>query len=325
MQKRDNRWALVLAAGDGRRLHSLTTTASGLAIPKQFCSLVGGPSLLHEALHRAKAVASSDHICTIVAARHRTWWQGQLDALSPSNVIVQPRNRGTANGILLPLLQILARDPMARVILLPSDHHILDEVALARSLSVAAAPSTAARSEILLLGVEPREPDPDLGYIVPRRGSTTAYREIERFVEKPPAALADELIRQDALWNTFIIAADGEALLRLFERRRPEIVAEMRRVVAAGRVSTLRYDTALAALYDNLPQVDFSRDILEGQERYLGVMPVAECGWSDLGTPRRVTNTLRDLMPRKRSRSLSTQPRGFLSLAEQSGMEGRHG
>ena len=31
-------WALVLAAGDGSRLHSLTTTTAGVAVPKKFCS-----------------------------------------------------------------------------------------------------------------------------------------------------------------------------------------------------------------------------------------------------------------------------------------------
>jgi mannose-1-phosphate guanylyltransferase len=36
-----NTWAIVLAAGEGSRLHSLTTTESGIAIPKQFCSLHG--------------------------------------------------------------------------------------------------------------------------------------------------------------------------------------------------------------------------------------------------------------------------------------------
>jgi len=46
-------WALVLAAGDGSRLRSLTTDASGTAIPKQFCSLHGGNSLLLDTLRRA--------------------------------------------------------------------------------------------------------------------------------------------------------------------------------------------------------------------------------------------------------------------------------
>ena len=49
-------WALVLAAGEDSRLRSLTTVPSGTSIPKQFCSLHDGPSLLHEALQRARAV-----------------------------------------------------------------------------------------------------------------------------------------------------------------------------------------------------------------------------------------------------------------------------
>src|ERR1051326_2981504 len=46
-------WALVLAAGEGKRLSPLTTTPSGTPIPKQYCSLWDGPSLLQEALARA--------------------------------------------------------------------------------------------------------------------------------------------------------------------------------------------------------------------------------------------------------------------------------
>jgi mannose-1-phosphate guanylyltransferase len=102
-------WALVLAAGEGSRLRALTTT-NGVAVPKQFCSLQGGPSLLQEALHRAEAVAPRTRICTIVAEQHRRWWQGPLWALPSQNIIVQPENRGTAAGLLLPLLHIEARD-----------------------------------------------------------------------------------------------------------------------------------------------------------------------------------------------------------------------
>lgn len=57
MNRKNNTWALVRAVGEGSRLRSLTTTEAGLAVPKQFCSLRGGPSLLHEALQRAEAVA----------------------------------------------------------------------------------------------------------------------------------------------------------------------------------------------------------------------------------------------------------------------------
>ena len=52
-------------------------------------------------------------------------------------LIVQPMNRGTANGILLPLLHIEARDPDARIVILPSDHYVRDESILVTALESA--------------------------------------------------------------------------------------------------------------------------------------------------------------------------------------------
>ena len=133
-----NIWALVLAAGEGSRLRALTTHG-GVAVPKQFCSLQGGPSLLQEAILRAEAVVPRQRVVTIVAEQHRRWWETSLWSLPKRNVIVQPENRGTANGLLLPLLHIAQRDPEARIVILPSDHYVREEAALARSLRQAAA------------------------------------------------------------------------------------------------------------------------------------------------------------------------------------------
>jgi hypothetical protein len=58
-------WALVLAGGDGTRLRSLTTRPCGTSVPKQFCSLRGGHTLLEDALKRAAGVAAAERICTI--------------------------------------------------------------------------------------------------------------------------------------------------------------------------------------------------------------------------------------------------------------------
>ena len=107
MARPSNRWALVLAAGSGTRLQSLTADASGASVPKQFCSLNGGPSLLEEALERAAVAACPEQTIVVVAAEHRRHWQHALTDLRPHNVIVQPRNRGTANGILLGVSAIL--------------------------------------------------------------------------------------------------------------------------------------------------------------------------------------------------------------------------
>jgi mannose-1-phosphate guanylyltransferase len=111
---------LVLAGGEGSRLQSLTTTAAGISIPKQVCSLEGGNSLLHNALARARIVVPPQRTCAIVAGQHERWWQSLPNSIPARNIIVQPCNRGTANGILLPLLQIVHRDRDASILVLPS-------------------------------------------------------------------------------------------------------------------------------------------------------------------------------------------------------------
>lgn len=317
VRDREDCWALLLAAGDGRRLIELTTTRRGLSVPKQFCTLRRGPSLLQDALQRAAAVTSPERICAVVAADHRKWWSEQLESLPAENIFVQPRNRGTANGILFPLLNILRRDPDARMLLLPSDHHVRDEDTLAESISVAIGRSQPLSPEIALMGLKPRNPDPELGYIVPGPYRGGGYREVEQFVEKPEPPLARHLIDRGALWNAFIIAADAPALLKLFQRRSPDIVEALSEVIAAPSNGVSR-EQRLFELYEALPTRDFSRQILSGHEPHLRVLPVPECGWSDLGTPRRVAEVLRELEEdRSPLRSPGIGQARFLSLAAQ--------
>jgi mannose-1-phosphate guanylyltransferase len=277
-------WAVVLAAGDGSRLHSLTTTDLGDAVPKQFCSLRGGQSLLGETLQRCDAVAEPDHITVVVASGHRRWWRPLLREMPTANVIVQPSNRGTANGILLPLLHIMARDPDARIVLLPSDHYVRDERVLAAALQVAVQRLESKVQQIVLLGIDPQREDPDLGYIVPGSADGPGIWRVQRFVEKPDESLARQLIEAGALWNAFILAGRARTLRHLFMMRHSHIVARMQSAIAhdTDRIGDAR---AVADAYRQLPAFDFSRQVLPGAEGVLRVMRVDNCGWTDLGTP----------------------------------------
>jgi mannose-1-phosphate guanylyltransferase len=285
-------------------------TALGIAVPKQFCSLRGGHSLLLEALKRAEAVAQREYICTIVSQHHRRWWGTALSALPIANIIVQPKNCGTANGILLPLLYILARDPEARVVLLPSDHHVRDEQALASALQMAVEELSTRHDQIVLIGIKPEEADPDLGYIVPgnREGAVSA---VDHFVEKPDAAVARMLVEAGALWNAFIVVATGRALLQIFVQRIPQIVISMQTVIAQHPL-TADLSCAAMDLYRDLPDLDFSRQILAGAESVLRVLQTPCCGWSDLGTPKRLAETLRASSP---SREITDDTGNPLNLA----------
>jgi mannose-1-phosphate guanylyltransferase len=294
-------WALVLAGGEGKRLRALTTEHCGTAVPKQFCSLRGEHSLIEEAVHRAGRVVDAQRICTVVSQQHRQWWSkiAGLNRLPRENVIVQPRGRGTAIGILFSVLHIQARDPDALVVLLPADHHVRHEGVLSQSLTKAVLRLQRCTDRPVLLGLEPEEVDTQLGYILPGARDPFGGQEVLRFIEKPNFSIANEIIRQGGLWNAFIIAAAAHRLVDLFLPRFAALVTEVQATVAEGLSDASRAGTrpALVDLYERLPDLDFSRDLLERQASSLCVVRVPPCGWSDLGTPLRVAETLRHLRP----------------------------
>ncbi len=283
-------WSIVLAAGEGTRLRSLTSDPAGAATPKQFCSLYGATTLLGDALQRAQAISSPDRVGVIVAAQHRRWWRTEVDALGADNVFVQPENRGTANGILLPTLHIAARERDAVILWLPSDHHVEDEAVLATALREAATVAREA-SGLVLLGIEPEEADDELGYVVPDFEIADGLYTVDSFVEKPAPSIASGLLGRGALWNSFIFAATVRALLDLFDRRFPGLVARLQHALARDGYRT-HGGAALSAEYAEMRSLDFSRHVLDGAETELLVKRVPTCGWSDLGTPRRLAATL---------------------------------
>lgn len=289
MSQTDHTWAMILAAGDGTRLRDLTGDARGSVVPKQYCTLHGGPTLLADTLRRAQSFATLDHISVVVAEQHRALWQRELSALPADNIVVQPRNCGSGNGVLLQLLQVCRRDPQALVVLLPSDHFVAGEAVLAQALQTALAAVRAAPQQIVMLGMRPARADVQLGYIIPGAVAADGPAPVAGFVEKPAVPLARRLIARGALWNAFILVFSAPTLLRIYAQRMPGVLDAMRAALA----DPLDPAGQLAALYARLPSLDFSRDLLaESATLPLRVLPVAECGWNDLGTPECVARVL---------------------------------
>jgi mannose-1-phosphate guanylyltransferase len=301
-------WALVLAGGDGSRLSSLTTDGTGNVVPKQFCSLAGDDSLVAQTLRRAGVLVPRERITAIVSSRHERHWRSSLRDLPSRNVVVQPGNRGTAIGILLPLLRILARDPEARILLLPSDHYVHDELKLARTLRSVLGGIAAHPRGVVMLGIEAEHADPELGYIVAGSADRAGFRDVRRFVEKPPPEDARRLCEAGALWNSFIIACRASSLLHLFRSRCPDVLAML-------QGCDIHDQAALESVYARLPTIDFSRDIAAGQEAHLAVAAVPRCGWSDLGTPQRLAETLGRFRGRWAG-GPSRRPGTYVNLAE---------
>jgi mannose-1-phosphate guanylyltransferase len=108
------------------------------------------------------------------------------------------------------------------------------------------------------------------------------------FVEKPTVEEAQQLIDRGALLNSFIMVARAKTLLQLFLDKHQSVPLRMQIALFRRHQDT----AAIRNLYATLREVDFSRNILPGMESRLRVVRVPKCGWSDLGTPKRVIKVL---------------------------------
>jgi mannose-1-phosphate guanylyltransferase len=304
-------WAVVLAGGEGTRLRKMTTNRQGIVIPKQYCSLDRSSCLLQDAITRSGSVAMPSHICTVVAAQHRQWWTSAVTNLNPANVFVQPQNKGTAVGVLLALLTLEMRNPQATVVLLPADHYFREEDSITRGLRAAANLARANSSSTYLLGTDPDSPDTELGYILPKEECIDKPASIVGFTEKPNTEFAKELISLGAMWNLFILVGSVNSLLQLFAEEHAGVVYDLREAL---KCNVAGWPQRLDEFYARIEPMDFSHDILEVQANRLQVIRVPNCGWTDLGTPKRVEATVRSIVTRadrRRARSAHNAPLFF--------------
>ncbi len=284
--------ALVLAGGEGDRLREFTTNASGDPIPKQYCSINRNRCLLQDAVLRARAVTGTGRVWPVVAKKHERWWRKALTHVAPSQIVVQPQNRGTAFGILLGLLNLQLEGVSGTVLILPADQHVDDEQIMLKALRHLTQWAARDPEEIYLLGAQPEEADPALGYILPWFDSKHTPIGAYAFIERPQQPEALKLINRGALWNTFIIAASLKTLLRSYEPRFEPQIESMRRILEAEKLNG--DEGLLNAEYLKWPSLDFSREILEQNTDSVQVLRLPICGWTELGTVSKIQKALLD-------------------------------
>jgi len=93
-------------------------------------------------------------------------------------------------------------------------------------------------------------------------------------------------MKRGCLWNSFVMVGRVDALLKMTRAALPELYT------AFAAVTPEFEREALAELYSQIDDSNFSQQVLAVRPEDLMVMRVGDVGWSDLGEPNRVLSTL---------------------------------
>lgn len=240
--------------------------------PKQFLAIGSEKSLLRETVDRVAGEVGSENVYVVTGAAHAQHATSSLPELPRSHVLIEPEGRNTAPCIGWATRTILARDPGARIAVLPADHYIGDVPGFNAHLNAA---FDAAADRIVLFGIVPTHPETGYGYIL--RGDVIApnLHKVGRFVEKPNRATAEQyLAERTYLWNSGMFVFPAEVMAAEIERLMPELHQGLLQLGADNR--------SIGTVYPKLPSISIDYGVMEKSER-IAVMP-AQFGWSDVGS-----------------------------------------
>jgi mannose-1-phosphate guanylyltransferase len=288
----DNEWAVILAGGDGTRLKSLTRQITGDERPKQFCSVMGGATLLEETQRRVALELDRERILYVVNRAHEPYYSPILGDRPRHSLVVQPCNRGTAPAILYSLVRIAATDSSALVAFLPCDHYISDNGKFMDHVRAALDAARRRPELVILLGVEPESPEVEYGWIESgeRLPGSPGLCCVRRFWEKPNQLRAQVLMLRGCLWNSFVMVSSVRALLQIIASALPDLYDSF--LALQAFFATPGEAGAMARLYASIEEMNFSHQVLALQSRSLAVLRVSGVRWNDLGEPKRVLASL---------------------------------
>lgn len=290
-------WAIVLAGGEGFRLQPLVRQIFGDERPKQYVPLLEERPLLQKTIDRLPPLIPRERTVLVTMRSHLAYIARALGDSRRLRVLAQPQDRGTAGAILLGAHWVLARDPRAAVIVLPSDHLIVEEALFIEHLATVARFVQQHREWMVLLGAQPMEPETEYGWI--EAGACVGWTEsgplhrVLQFWEKPAQEIASKLFVQGCLWNTFVLVAGVQTLVAAGRHCVPELDDRLSRL--STFVDTEHENWAISQAYMLAPRANFSRSVLQRCPEALAVSKLPAVTWCDLGSPDRVLKTLKRL------------------------------
>ena len=278
-------FALVLAGGAGTRFWP----ASRALRPKQLLPLVGDAPLVRQTVERVLpllaegaggAAGAWERVLIATGAHLAEATRAILPELAAHRLLLEPAARNTAPCIAWAAATIARTEPDAVLMVLPSDHHIVNVERFRATLRVAVA--SARGGVITTIGIQPTRPETGFGYIEVEGAilDGNAQRGL-KFVEKPDVARAAAYVAGGRhLWNAGMFFFRAKDMVAAVRRWLPAVARGLEVLdQAAGRGEE---EQALASVFPSLPSISIDHGVMDHLPE-LAVVP-GDFGWSDVGS-----------------------------------------
>jgi len=271
-------YALILAGGSGERFWPLSRKAK----PKQLLTLFSDQTLLEDTVTRLSGLVEPENILILTNEDQEAAVRALMPGLPAENIVAEPAKRDTAAAIALGVGWVSKRDRSATMMVLPADHLIQDTKGFQKTLKTAAAAAEQS-GKLVTIGIRPTWACPGFGYI--EMGNKTAgfdgkeaaeVCEVERFREKPNAALAETFLKQGNFrWNAGMFIWTIPSILSALHRYTPELGMFVEKVHECSDLTAL-----LKKHFGGLPKISIDYAIMEKAH---ALMVEAAFDWDDVG------------------------------------------
>ena len=272
---------VILSGGGGTRLWPLSTPQS----PKQFLALTAEETMFQLTVRRVMDRSRFTAPVIVANAAHAEIVEAQLAQMGITDAVLllEPCARNTAPAIALAALAL--DDLKSPMLVMPSDHVIADGEAFAAA--TAALLPLVEDGWLATYGISPTGPETGYGYIQTGEVQAAGVHAVARFVEKPDAARAAEMIASgDHVWNGGIFLFRADIYLCVMAVHAPEMLAAAQAAMAKAE----RFDNQIlpdATSFAECPSDSIDYAVMEKAAKDTGgrvaVAPVS-MGWSDVGS-----------------------------------------
>lgn len=268
--------ALIMAGGKGERFWPVSTEKK----PKQFLNLIGEESMLQHTVRRLKGIIPMENIFIVTAKEYKTLINEHIPELADRNIIVEPEGRNTAACIALSAFYIKQIYENANLVVLPSDHLIVNEKKFRKILSYGNDFIDKNPEAIATIGINPTRPDTGYGYIYTGEEDIDLSEikpiEVNGFKEKPVLSLAEKYLKDGGyLWNSGMFIWKIDNVIKLLQRYMPKTYESIKAI-------DFNDEYSIVENYKNTEAISIDYGIMEKADN-IYVIP-GDFGWDDLGS-----------------------------------------